>query len=318
MIGLADGHAALGDPLRHLALHGDAEVSRLRDGEHVARADGNVERHLACSLDFDGLPREDDEGRRPLERDLADAVAVRARDGLDETCLRVDEDRRLGALALDDSGLEGHGGRADRALATRHVVAAGIDEEEPEVGAGRDRLGHHRDQEASVATGLEAETGAEMVEPLLKPSALFADRLSRQLSEAAREQPHADPRRMEVDGPDHAIGAHRHLLFAPCSCITVGPRSSYAMARAPSAPGALRARRIPAWRRAGGTSPTKASARADAAVRHPIQAPRPPSSVRTGQGSGLISTHISARRLLSAPISPGGSCRFWAPRTTTW
>ena len=76
---------------------------------------------------------------------------------------------------------------------------------------GRDRLGHDRDQEAAVPARLEAEAGAEIVEMLLEPPPLVGDRAPRQSPEAAREQPHPDPCRVEVDGPDDAIGSHEHL-----------------------------------------------------------------------------------------------------------
>src|SRR5207237_3074049 len=121
---------------------------------------------------------------------------------------------RLRAPARHHAGLDGHGRRADRALAARHVVATGIDEEEPELGAGREGLGHHGDQEGAVATGLEAEASAEMVEVLLEPAALLTHRASGQPPEAARQEPHADPRRVEVNRPEHAIGAHSHLQDA--------------------------------------------------------------------------------------------------------
>ena len=147
----------------------------------------------------------------PAERDLGHAIAIGAGDGLDEPGLGVDEDRRFRAAALDHAGLDGHRRRANGALAAGNVVAAGVDEEEPEVRARRDRLGHHRNQEAAMAAGLEAESGAELVEMLLEPAALLADGGAGQLPEAAREEPHADPRGMEVRGRDHPVGAHRHL-----------------------------------------------------------------------------------------------------------
>src|SRR5207245_1527225 len=73
-------------------------------------------RHLAQGLDLDALPGEHDEGRRPAQGDLADAVAVGARDRLDDAGLGVDDDGRLGAEPLNHPGLDGHGRRADRAL----------------------------------------------------------------------------------------------------------------------------------------------------------------------------------------------------------
>src|SRR5207247_5274405 len=57
----------------------------------------------------------------------------------------------------------------------------------------------------------EAEAGAEMVEMLLEPAALLTESASGQPLEAARQEPHTDPRRVEVDRPEHAIGAHSHL-----------------------------------------------------------------------------------------------------------
>src|SRR5439155_21886214 len=74
-----------------------------------------------------------------------------------------------------------------------------------------DRLGHDRDQKAAMPARLEAEAGAEIVEMLLEPPPLVGDRAPRQSPEAAREQPHPDPCRVEVDGPDDAIGSHEHL-----------------------------------------------------------------------------------------------------------
>src|SRR5881397_3622639 len=159
---LADGRAPLGDPLRELPPHGQPQVPRLDDREDVADADRDVDRHLARTLDLYDLPGQGHEGRRPLERDLADAVAVQPHDRLHGPRLGVDQDGRLRALARDHAGLDGHGRRADRALAARHVVATGIDEEEPELGARREGLRHHGDQEGPVATRLEAETRAEI------------------------------------------------------------------------------------------------------------------------------------------------------------
>ena len=165
-------------------------------------------RHFADGLDLDGLPREHDEGRRPAERDLADAVAIHARDRLDDAGLGIDDHRRLGALRRHHAGLDSHRRGADGALAARNVVAPGIEEEEPEVRRGRDRLRHHGDQQASVSARLQAEPGPEMVSMLLKPAALFAHRASGIRPEAAREQPHPDARGVEVDGRDHPIGSH--------------------------------------------------------------------------------------------------------------
>ena len=53
-----------------------------------------------------------------------------------------------------------------------------VDEKEPEVSARRDRLGHHRDQEATMPARLEAKGGPQMVVVLVKPPALFRDRAS--------------------------------------------------------------------------------------------------------------------------------------------
>ena len=62
-----------------------------------------------------------------------------------------------------------------------------------------------------MTAGLEAEARAKMVEALLEPAALVDDRAPGQPPEAARQESHPDPRRVEVDGSEHAIGAHRHL-----------------------------------------------------------------------------------------------------------
>src|SRR3989441_10311087 len=161
---LANGRAPLGDPLRQLPPHGETEMPGLDDGEDVADADRDVDRYLARALDLDDSPGKGHERPRPAQRDLADAILVPPRDRLDNARLGIDQDGRLRTLARDHAGLDGHGGRADRALAARHVVAAGIDEEEPEPGVGRDGLGHDRDQEGAVPARLDAEAGAEMVE----------------------------------------------------------------------------------------------------------------------------------------------------------
>src|SRR5262249_49634872 len=136
----------------------------------------DIERHLAHALHLDALLGQRDEGRRPLERDLADAITIGARDGFHDTGLRVDDDRRLFALTGHHAGLDRRRRCANRAFATRDVVPAGVDEEEPKVSAWCDRLGHHGDQKSAMPAGLEAKSGAHIVEPLLKPSALFADR----------------------------------------------------------------------------------------------------------------------------------------------
>ena len=52
--GLADGHAALGDAPDHLAIHGEAVVPGLRDGEDVSCTDSDVDWHLARPLECIG------------------------------------------------------------------------------------------------------------------------------------------------------------------------------------------------------------------------------------------------------------------------
>jgi len=202
-----------GDPPGELAPHGDAECLGLDDGEDVAHADCHVDRDLAERLDLYALPGEDDERRRPAQGDLANAVTVGARDGLDDARLRVDDHRGLGAEPAHHPGLDRDGRRADGALTARDVVPTGVDEEEPEVGARSDRVRHHRDQEAPVPAGLEAEPGPQILVVLLEEAALLADGGARELAEAAREQPHPDARRVKVDGRDDAIGPHGHLTL---------------------------------------------------------------------------------------------------------
>src|SRR5262245_9380817 len=208
---VAHRHAPLGDPFSELAPHGHAELLRFDDREDIADTDCHVDRNLADRLDLDALPGEDDERRRPAQGYLANAIAVGAREGLDDARLRVDDHRRLGAEPAHHPGLDRDGRRADGALSARDVVAAGIDEEESEVGARRDRIRHHGDQEAPVSARLEAEPGSQIVVVLLEKAPLLADGGTRELAEAAREQPHADARGVKVDGRDDAIGPHGHL-----------------------------------------------------------------------------------------------------------
>src|SRR5438874_10392884 len=205
---LADGHPALGDPLDLLAPDRDADVLRLHDGEDVADTDRDVERDLADALDLHHLIGQGHERGRPLQRDGTHAIALRAGDRLHGAGLGVDDDPRLGALALDHPGLDRHCRRADRALAAGDVIAAGIDEEQPELRAGRHRLGHHRDQHSPVTPGLQAEARSEMVEMLLEPPALVRDGGTRQVAKTAREEPHPDPGRVEIDGRQQSIRAH--------------------------------------------------------------------------------------------------------------
>jgi hypothetical protein len=209
---LADRHATLGDPLDHLALHGNAEARRLHDREDVAGAERDVDGDLADLLDLDGLPREQDERRRPAERDLRHAVTRGAHDGLDQTGLGVDGHGGRGAGSRDHPGLDGSRRGADRGLAARHVVAAGIREEEPEMSAGGDRLGHDGDQQAGMPAGLQTERCPEVIQALLEFAPLLGDRASRQAAEPAGDEPHPDPRRVEVDGRDQAIGSHGGMI----------------------------------------------------------------------------------------------------------
>src|SRR2546426_1975804 len=230
--GLANRHPALSDLLDLLAADRDAEALGVHDGEDVADAHRDVERDLADTLDLDDLIGEGHERGRPFQRDLAHAIALRARDRLHGAGLRVDDDARLRALARDHAGLDRHRRRADRPLTARDVVAAGVDEEQPELRVGRDRLGHDRDEQSPMTARLQAEPGPEMVEVLLEPPALLRDGGARQASEAGREQPHPDAGRVEVDGREHAIRAHRNLpgrrhetaLPRPCQVHTpAGP-----------------------------------------------------------------------------------------------
>src|SRR2546422_3299439 len=205
---LPDRDAARGHSLREPPPQGEPEVPSLDDGERVADAARAVEGHFPPALALDDLPGQGDEGRCPPERDLAAAILVPPRDRLHDARLGVDDDRSLRALARHHAGLDGHGRRADRALAAGNVITPGIDEEEPEVRVGRDRLGHHRDQEAAVPARLEAEARAEMVQMLLEPAALVANRAPWQRPEAARQEPYPDPRRVKVDRLEDAIGPH--------------------------------------------------------------------------------------------------------------
>src|SRR5499426_1738430 len=161
--GLADRHAPLRDAFDVLSSDGDAELRCLDDREDIADAGRHVDLHLAHRLDLDALPGQHDERRRPAERHLAHAIAVGARDGLDDAGLRVDDHRRLGAESSDHPGLDRDGRRADRALTARDVVAARVNEEQAEVGARRDRIGHHRDQEAPMTARLQAEPGPKIL-----------------------------------------------------------------------------------------------------------------------------------------------------------
>src|SRR5262249_43760701 len=139
--GVAHRHPALGDALDLLAPPGDADARGFDDGEDVADTDGDVERQFAHTLDLDDLIRQRHERRRPAQRDLAHAVAVRARERFHDPGLGVDDDARLVTLSRDQPRLERDGRRADRPLAARDVVAAGGDEEQPELWAGPDGIG---------------------------------------------------------------------------------------------------------------------------------------------------------------------------------
>src|SRR5919106_2395771 len=216
---LADRHSALRELARVLAPDGDTGPGGVDDGEDVADANRDVERQLADTVDLDGLVGERHERRRPPQRDRADPVAVSANDGLDRAGLGVYHHPCLRALVGDHPGLERHRGRADGALAARDVVAAGVDEEEPEVRPGRDRLGHHRDQQTAVAARLQTEAGPEMVEMLLEPVAFVAQRGAGEPAEPARDQAHADAGGMRLrraDGVKPPAAALRQLTCAGC------------------------------------------------------------------------------------------------------
>jgi hypothetical protein len=71
--------------------------------------------------------------------------------------------------------------------------------------------GHHRDQQAAVPARLEAEPGPEMVEMLLEPAPLVAERRAGQPAEPARDEAHTDAGCVKVRRGDHSIRAHRHL-----------------------------------------------------------------------------------------------------------
>src|SRR5205807_980871 len=88
----------------------------------------------------------------------------------------------------------------------------------------RPRPAPARGAAAPVPARLEAEAGPEIVEVLLEPPPLLDDGASREPAEAARHQPHPDPRRVEINRADHAIRSHTRLrlramrLHALTSC----------------------------------------------------------------------------------------------------
>src|SRR5262245_44259074 len=315
--GLAHRHAPLRDAPGLLAPHGHAELRRLDDREDVADTERHVDRDLAHRLDLDALPGEHDEGWSPAERHLAHAIAVDARDGLDDAGLRVDDHRGLGAEPADHPGLDGDRRRADRAFPARDVVATGIDEEEAEVGARRDRVGHHRNQEASVSARLEAEPGPKILVMLLEEAPLLADRGARELAEPAREQAHPDARRMEVDGRDDAIGPHGHLTLLARSYRTSGrraPRSRPARARGP--PPREPRPRCPRRRRARPPHRTPGCGRR--AVPRSRRSSRPPPRRRSRAGPGAAPSRAppQARRRAdrAAPDRRAAPARCGRPR----
>src|SRR5438034_9616874 len=106
---------------------------------------------------------------------------------------------RVSAPWRDHAGLDRHRRRADRPLTARNVVATGVDEEQPELRAGRDGLGHDRDEQSPMTARLQAEPGPEVIEVLLAPPALLRDGGAGQAPEAGREQPHPDAGRVEGD-----------------------------------------------------------------------------------------------------------------------
>src|SRR6266478_4120829 len=126
-------------------------------------------------------------------------------------------------------------------------------EEEAEVRGGRDRLGHDRDEEAPVPARLEAEACSQIVEMLLEPPPLVGDGAPGQPAETARQEPHPDPCRVEVDGADHAIGSHKRLRLR---AMRLHPSRSVKIRRGSRAPAVRIARgangRMPsaagAWR----------------------------------------------------------------------
>ena len=156
---------------------------RLDDGEDVADADRDVDRHLAHR------PRPRRAGRPATTNDgVQRSVTSRTRSPSERAIVStapasVSMTIRVSApVPRDHPGLDGHRRRPDGALAARDVVPAGIDEEEPECRARRDRLGHHRDQQAAMAARLQAEAGPEMVQVLLEPAPLVPDRGARQMA----------------------------------------------------------------------------------------------------------------------------------------
>jgi hypothetical protein len=155
------------------------------------------------------------EGWRPLESDLAHPITLDTGHGLDRARFGVDDDRGRVAPARHETGLDRRGGRADGRLAAGDVVAVGVHEEQAEVGAGGDGLGHHRDQHAPMPTRLHTESGPHVIQVLGEVTPLGGDGVAEKPTDAGGHQAHPDTRRVEVDRGEEPIGAHGRAQATP-------------------------------------------------------------------------------------------------------
>ena len=108
--------------------------------------------------------------------------------------------------------LERIGARKTFARRVMEMRNAGMSEEQPEMSSGRHWVGHDGNRQAGMPAGLESERRPQVVQAILEFTALLGDRAPRQGAEPARDEPHPDPRRVEVDGRDQPIGSHGGMI----------------------------------------------------------------------------------------------------------
>src|SRR5262249_36809880 len=130
-----------------------------------------------------------DERRDVAEADRADATADDVRPGLETAGRHVDDDAVLALVTLDDALVEGPRDERDRPVTACRRVARVVEEDDPEIRTSVVGLDDEAAVHVRVATGLEDEEPANVVEAGEGVAALVEDRRPGRSVDAAGHDP---------------------------------------------------------------------------------------------------------------------------------